>query len=181
MNKALKISLIILLIFVVLGFIGYFSWTQFALSQDKSKEQVLVLTTPTPTEIIQDPNANITPTTTPSLISKTGSFNQIDFQHKGSGEVKLVEENGLYFVEFQENFQVVNGPDLYVYLSQNQDFKNQAAGGLDTAKTINIGKLDKISGKQRYQITKETFEDYDAAVVIWCKAFGVQFSRADLL
>jgi hypothetical protein len=65
-------------------------------------------------------------------------------------------------------------------LSASQDFKNRAVAGLDTSKTINLGVLKNIKGEQEYFVSKKDFESHDAAVVIWCKEFGIQFSRADL-
>lgn len=55
-----------------------------------------------------------------------------------------------------------------------------AITGLDTSKTLDIGELKSKSGAQEYLVSKQDFEKYNAAVVIWCKRYGVQFSRAEL-
>jgi hypothetical protein len=113
-------------------------------------------------------------------IVSSGNFNKIDALHYGSGQV-LVEKFGEnYKLKFQNNFSSADGPDLFVYLSQSQDFKNRAIGGLDTKKTLNIGVLKNLKGEQEYIVSKNDFEKYNGAVVIWCKQFGIQFSRADL-
>ncbi len=111
---------------------------------------------------------------------KSGTFNKIDSVHNGTGEVKVTSDENYYYLNFQNNFSVANGPDLYVYLSSRQEYKNIAVGGVDTGRTLNIGKLKNISGAQVYKVSKEEFEKYSDSVIIWCKDFGVQFSRAEL-
>ena len=113
-------------------------------------------------------------------ILKTGSFIKIDPLHYASGQVKVEKAGENYKLVFQDNFSSAPGPDLFVYLSAPQSYKNIAVGGLDTAKTVNIGVLKSGKGKQEYLVSKGDFEKYGDAVVIWCKQFGVQFSRADL-
>lgn len=111
---------------------------------------------------------------------KIGSFNKIDPVHYASGEVKVSSDNEFYYINFQNNFNSANGPDLYVYLSSKQEYKNIAVGGVDTGRTLNIGKLKNISDAQVYKVSKEEFEKYSDSVIIWCKDFGIQFSRAEL-
>lgn len=113
-------------------------------------------------------------------ILKTGSFNKIDPAHYAFGEVVVISDANFYYLNFQNNFSSANGPDLYVYLSLKQEYKNIAIGGVDTSKTLNIGKLKNISGAQSYKVSKAEFEKYSDSVIIWCKDFGIQFSRADL-
>lgn len=113
-------------------------------------------------------------------VQKSGSFIKIDPLHYASGQVKVEKAGENYKLVFQENFSSASGPDLYVYLSAKQSYRNIAVGGLNTGKTINVGVLKSGSGKQEYLVSKKDFEDYGDAVVIWCKQFGVQFSRAEL-
>lgn len=112
--------------------------------------------------------------------TKTGSFNKIDSAHYASGDVKISSDGDYYYINMQDNFSSANGPDLFVYLSSSQEYKNIAVGGVDTSKTLNIGKLKNISGSQSYKISKAEFEKYNDSVIIWCKDFGIQFSRAEL-
>jgi hypothetical protein len=116
----------------------------------------------------------------PVAKNKWGSFIKIDPVHYASGNVVVQELSNSYKITFENNFASANGPDLYVYLSAPQTFRNIAVGGVDTAKTLNLGLLKNISGKQEYLVSKKDFENHDAAIVIWCKQFRVQFSRADL-
>lgn len=113
-------------------------------------------------------------------ILKTGSFTKIDPAHYASGDVKISSDENYYYINMQDNFSSANGPDLFVYLSSKQEYKNIAVGGVDTSKTLNVGKLKSVSGAQSYRVSKAEFEKYNDSVIIWCKDFGVQFSRAEL-
>ena len=113
-------------------------------------------------------------------ITKNGSFIKIDAAHNASGDVSVSGDEKYYYINFKDNFSSANGPDLYVYLSSKQEYKNIAIGGVDTSKTLNVGKLRSISGPQTYKVSKVEFEKYSDSVIIWCKNFGVQFSRAEL-
>jgi hypothetical protein len=112
--------------------------------------------------------------------TKSGSFIAIDLIHKASGSVRVKKVGNNYEITFADNFISADGPDLYVYLSEPQNFKNIAIGGVDTSKTLNIGKLKNTKGGQTYTISAKDFERYNSSIIIWCKQFGVQFSRADL-
>ena len=69
-----------------------------------------------------------------------------------------------------ENFKSTNGPDLYVYLSTDEN----------ASEFINLGKLKANNGNQNYEIPDDAiFEKYNK-VLIWCKAFGVLFGSAEL-
>ena len=69
-----------------------------------------------------------------------------------------------------ENFKSTNGPDLYVYLSTDEN----------ASEFINLGKLKASNGNQNYEIPDDAiFEKYNK-VLIWCKAFGVLFGSAEL-
>jgi hypothetical protein len=41
-------------------------------------------------------------------IIKSGNFNKIDSVHSGSGEVKITSDENYYYINFQNNFSVVN-------------------------------------------------------------------------
>jgi hypothetical protein len=112
--------------------------------------------------------------------TKNGSFNKIDALHYASGNVSVESLGENYKIKFANNFSSANGPDLYVYLASPQKYRNIAIGGVDTSKTLNLGLLKNLKGEQEYLVSKKDFEQYGDAIVIWCKQFGVQFSRAEL-
>jgi Electron transfer DM13 len=127
------------------------------------------------------PMRAISTSTVDFMKKKTGSFIRVDSVHYGEGQVGIYEKEGNYVLQLEENFEVANGPDLYVWLVSKQDLGN-AVGGVNTTpgSYFDLGKLEKTTGKQQFSVNKSEFDQYNYAVVIWCKAFGVQFSRAIL-
>jgi len=107
-----------------------------------------------------------------------GTFVDVDAVHKGSGTARIIrEENKIQDLSKQylrlENFNVTNGPDLYVYLSESKT----PGGDLQSLdKYISLGVLKENSGNQTYEIPPQ-FQGYHTAV-IWCQRFGVLFTYA---
>lgn len=101
-----------------------------------------------------------------------GSFVGVDFVHKGSGTARIIQDGVKRYLRL-ENFEVTNGPDLYVYLSESQTPGNDLKS-LD--KYINLGRLKGNIGDQNYEIP-DPFQEYNS-VVIWCQKFGVLFTYA---
>lgn len=101
----------------------------------------------------------------------SGIFMDADAIHKGSGSAKVTQtENGPVLV-FGEDFSVTNGPDLLVYLSPNE-----AADPL--GEFVSLGKLKSSSGAQAYNLP-DNYKEFKS-VTVWCRAFGVKFSYANL-
>jgi hypothetical protein len=126
-------------------------------------------------EIISFNSNNITNTQTESQpITKTGTFGEVDRIHKGSGTAKLIDINGTKTLRF-EDFQVTNGPDLYVYLTKNP---TPTSSTDSLGEFINLGRLKGNVGNQNYEITQD-ISGYDT-VVIWCQQFSQLFSYANL-
>jgi hypothetical protein len=102
----------------------------------------------------------------------TGAFVGADDFHFGRGTASLVEvEPGTWTLRF-EDFAVRNGPDLYVYLSPDP------GGYADGA--IEIGTLRATEGSFNTEIPAGTDVSAVRSVVIWCKAFSVEFAVAEL-
>lgn len=89
--------------------------------------------------------------------------------HEVSGEVVVVEDNGKKILRFQD-LDTINGPDLRIYLSTDtsaEDF-------------VDLGAIKGTKGNVNYEIPEDVdLEKYDTAL-IWCRAFRVLFSHADL-
>lgn len=103
---------------------------------------------------------------------REGEFQKIDFIHKASGKAMVLEgTDGKRIVRFDQ-FEVTNGPDLYVYLVKNPTPTDKASLG----KFLNLGKLKGTTGSQNYEIPPGA-DGYDT-IVIWCQQFGVLFSYA---
>jgi|SRR3989344_1442921 len=48
------------------------------------------------------------------VVALRGSFTGFDRIHTGSGNVNIIQVGDRYIVRFEENFDVANGPDLFV-------------------------------------------------------------------
>ena len=70
----------------------------------------------------------------------------------------------------EDDFEVTNGPDLFVYLGRNGEYVAQT----------NLGRLKGNIGSQNYEIPSSIdLSQYDEAWV-WCRAFAVPFGKAIL-
>lgn len=117
-----------------------------------------------------DPMKSAEPVKPQTLVK--GSFVEVDAVHKGSGTARIILQDDKRYLRF-DNFQVTNGPDLYVYLSESKT----PGGDLKSLdKYISLGLLKGNIGDQNYEIP-ENFQGYNTAV-IWCQKFGVLFSYA---
>ena len=116
--------------------------------------------------------ASPTPTVVPTPRIVEGRFVGADTFHFAKGTVRLVETApGRFSVRF-EDFSVRNGPDLYVYLSPDSD--GYATGAIE------LGALKATDGSFNYEVPRDVDIDALRSVVIWCRAFSVQFGVASL-
>src|SRR3990167_5753960 len=153
MKKKLYIALIIL---VVLAGVVYFTglYTYFV---RKDVQEAL----PMPSSSVE----------TQKVIVQ-GMFGEVDFVHKGSGIAKLIEVDGRTILRL-ENFNVVSGPDLYVYLSETTSPTGDIAS---LGNFLDLGTLKGTSGNQNYEIPGDSGNRETA--IIWCKRYGVLFTYA---
>src|SRR5207237_5521629 len=80
----------------------------------------------------------------------SGSFRAIDAIHKGHGSASLIRlDDGPPVLRF-EDFQVTNGPDLYVYLSANSAPRSTAE--LHERAAFEVGQLKGNVGDQNYAL-----------------------------
>lgn len=106
---------------------------------------------------------------------KQGPFTQIDAYHKGTGQATFYEtDNGPRLV-FENGFSVAAGPDLFVYLIKHP---LPATLSPDLGELASLGRLKTTSGDQMYALPAD-YADYQS-VAIWCRAFGVLFTAANL-
>jgi Electron transfer DM13 len=125
------------------------------------------------------PTATAAATTAPSAtptgphVLATGQLQRVDDLHRGTGPVSLVELDGKIFVRF-ENVAIQNGPDLQVYLARGM------GGAYDGSRDLYLGALKATNGSFYYELPAGTsLADYKS-VVVWCRAFTVLFTWADL-
>jgi len=117
--------------------------------------------------------ANTTPELT--LLSQ-GSFYNV--AHAGEGTAGVYQLADGSRVLRLENFQVENGPDLYVYLVPVDPVPNQS--GSDIPGSVSLGNLKGNIGDQNYELPASLDLSQYKSVVIWCQAFSVPFSAAPL-
>lgn len=103
----------------------------------------------------------------------SGELRIVDSLHNGTGPVKLVEVGGRHFVRF-ENVAIQNGPDLHVYLSPD------TGGRYVDATSLYLGSLKATNGSFNYEIPAGADLSRYRSVVVWCRAFAVLFTWADL-
>lgn len=112
----------------------------------------------------------------PRLIEQ-GQFRDADDFHKGSGEAKLIQLNEVDQLLRLENFEVTNGPDLFVYLTKKE---NPASSSEVKEGFLDLGRLKGNKGNQNYAIPSDVDLSEYNGVVIYCRAFSTLFSVAPL-
>jgi Electron transfer DM13 len=100
--------------------------------------------------------------------------NPSDPVHWGKGKVSVYERT----VFLESDFQVGPGPAFHVYLVPKAAIRSSA--DLQGVKHVDLGGLRAFKGSQRYAIPAGVdLKDYPS-VIIWCEAFSVLISPADL-
>jgi len=95
--------------------------------------------------------------------------NFISSAHEVSGKALVLQTQEGKILRFEE-FSTVNGPDLFIYLSSdltNNDF-------------INLGEIKATKGSVNYPLSEDINLTKYNKVLIWCRAFRVLFSYAEL-
>jgi len=107
----------------------------------------------------------------------TGTFihaNPSDPVHWGRGKVSVYERA----VFLENDFEVGPGPKYYVYLVPKAGIRKEA--DVKDTMFVDLGRLRAFKGSQRYPIPAGVDLKNYPSVVIWCEAFGVLISPADL-
>lgn len=121
------------------------------------------------TPISQSPASTLLPASTPAITAE-GTFTGFDKLHQASGTARIVQVSGKTYVRFEDDFTVTNGPDLFVYLGNNNAYDASA----------NLGKLKGNEGSQNYEIPSSISINNYSEVWVWCRAFSVPFGKAVL-
>ncbi len=104
---------------------------------------------------------------------KYGMF--VASEHPTQGAVSIVEEKGKRYLEFDKNFKSDLGPDLYIILHRATILPK---GGLKQQDYTTIGRLQKVSGTQRYAIPDRVNLANYRTVAVWCRSFNATFGYA---
>ncbi len=95
--------------------------------------------------------------------------------HPAKGTASIIRRAGRGNVLTLTGFEVDNGPDLRVYL-----VAGPARGEGEVGDFEDLGPLKGNKGNQQYEVPREVGLDRYTTVVIWCRAFSVNFARAPL-
>ena len=126
--------------------------------------------TPAATEA---PTAAATAAGQGSLISM-GELMGADMFHTGSGLVLLVTApDGSVILRFQD-YEVRNGPDLFIYLTPDPD------GDVHVDGAIELSEIKATRGNVNYEVPDGVDPSTFRAAVIYCRAFSVLFAHAEL-
>ncbi len=89
--------------------------------------------------------------------------------HPASGVVRILKADGKTYVRY-ENYETINGPDIYVYLAKD----------LDAKEFVSLGRVKATAGNVNYEVPEGVEVSEYRYVLTWCKAFGVLFNYADV-
>ncbi len=94
------------------------------------------------------------------------------------GTARIVSQNGQRYLVFDSAFQTSDqGPDLHVVLDPSN---KPPATYQDPTQYINLGKLQKFAGEQRYPIPATVDLSKFKSVGIWCRMANATFGYAPL-
>lgn len=150
---------------------------------------------PTPTEA--DMTATIEPTLDPAVaemltdleveelgpgidphITRAGDFTTVDPMHRADGTASLYQLSDTQRVLRLDPFEVTNGPDLKVILSENEAPRTSTETMLPTH--LDLGNLKSPNGAQNYPVPEgEDLEKY-RSVVIYSMSLNIVYSSAPL-
>lgn len=89
--------------------------------------------------------------------------------HDVSGKAILIDDNGKKIIRF-EDFETINGPDVFIWLSKD-------LAGDDY---VDLGRIKATKGSVNYEVPEGADLSQYNKVLVWCRAFSVLFSYADL-
>ena len=109
-------------------------------------------------------------------ILSRGSFVTVDRTHATTGGVRLIEENGVRYLELEGDFQTGSGPQVEVILHRQQ----RVGRRIRKRDYLTVASLQKIRGTQRYVLPASVELDEFGAVAIWCRRFNITFGYAQI-
>lgn len=90
--------------------------------------------------------------------------------HNAEGTATLLKIGDKYYVRFEDNFKVTNGPDLFVYFGKDGQYDSNTK----------IAALKGNVGGQNYEVPANINPSNYSEVWVWCRAFSVGFGKAAL-
>lgn len=99
-----------------------------------------------------------------------GAFVDLRTGHELSGDAAFLANSSNEYILRFENFSVVNGPDVNVYLSKTAEFRD----------VIDLGDLKGTQGNINYQVPVNVDPGEYKFVLIWCAKYAVLFGYAEV-
>ena len=148
---------------------------------DESLEEAFTSTTTTLTTSTAAPTTTTSGTATPPttgevvepVVVTSGMFTGID--HDATGTVNVYEQDGRFVLWFEDDTDIQNGPDLYVWVLPSNSYDGGTPG-----EYLDLGFLTGTVGSQNYQLPENFDPSVHRTVLIWCLRFAVPFGTAPL-
>jgi hypothetical protein len=121
---------------------------------------------------IGTPSTTQPPPSAPTAVVE-GQFFGID--HSAEGTATVYEQDGKYVLRFEDDTNIQNGPDLYVWVLEDDDYVTGTP-----ARYIDLGKIKGNVGGQNYELPPEYDPNVHQVVLIWCLRFSAPFAAAPL-
>lgn len=93
--------------------------------------------------------------------------------HDVIGTVNVYEQDGRFLLRFEDDTDIQNGPDLYVWVLPSTSYD----GGTPD-EYLDLGFLTGTVGSQNYQLPASFDPSVHRTVLIWCLRFSVPFGAA---
>ena len=120
--------------------------------------------------------ANPCASANPCAAAKSAEFVAVGSRNQTQGTFEVVEEDGKQYIEFSDDFEVSEGPDLKIILHADPTVESSIAEG----DYVTLAPIESFIGTQRYEVPEDVdLNDY-ASVAIWCEEFNVTFGYAEL-
>ena len=116
--------------------------------------------------------ATAAPAVGPVVLAE-GQLQFVDNAHNGKGPVRLLRIGEQRLLRFEE-VAITNAPDVHVYLSR------ETGGKWSESTSLYLGALKATNGSFNYDIPANADLSLYKSVVVWCRAFSVLVTWADL-
>jgi hypothetical protein len=124
-----------------------------------------------------DETTAATTTTSPAVaeIVDVVSGALVGIDHRASGTATVYRQDGRYVLRFEDDTDIQNGPDLYVWMLPSDSYE----GGIPDV-YLDLGILTGNVGGQNYELPESFDPEVHRTVLIWCLRFAVPFAAAPL-
>ena len=107
------------------------------------------------------------------VVVSSGMFEGIG--HDVIGTVNVYQQDGRFVLRFEDDTDIQNGPDLYVWVLPSNSYDGGTPG-----EYLDLGFLTGTVGGQNYQLPANFDPSVHRTVLIWCLRFSVAFGAAPL-